>query len=650
MKNLYLLSFIFIIGSLSLSKSVQASHYMGGEITWECIPAGSANAGKYIFQLKVYRECAGVQFGSTQIINSNSPAGNIQVTEISGWPKDISPVCNSNPNFSHITCANATASNMGAVEEHIYRSQPILITGTPPANGWTFYWGSCCRNAATNIVNANSKSWTLRAIMYPYGTQNVYPCFDDSPTFAEVPQSVVCAGYPTNINYLARDFDLDSLSYEWGTPLLSNGSPLTNYVSGYSYQNPLPDSTINPNNIAGKVNKKSGDITFTSFTTGAFVTSLKVTAFKDGVKVAEIWRDMQIVIANCGTNTQPQFTITYPNGQAVVADTINVVAGDSISLYISVGDTQLLPNGAHKSMEMRINGLQFGAYIPSTGGNPPTLSRSTGCINPPCAILSPAPGPNIPITDSSSVQTHFTWQTDCGHVYLNTCCRTFSNTYRFSFMAKDDFCPVPGTINKNLYIRVIRTPIPIIKTNNIHYNYTMMTADFSWKKYIDPDTSFIAYYIYHSNSLNGPYTLIDSIKNINKIVYSHNIGLAQQSYYYLRTRALSCGRPYFSLNSDTLSLDITVLNSTTQTRFELFQNEPNPANSNTKIRYTINKPANGNFRLIDLAGRIILERNIVSKPGMNLIELATSDLSDGVYYYSLSFDKLRRTKKLIIIK
>ena len=54
MKTIKLLLFVAVlIGSPFTSK---ATHYMGGEITWECIPTGQANAGKFIFHMKVYRE------------------------------------------------------------------------------------------------------------------------------------------------------------------------------------------------------------------------------------------------------------------------------------------------------------------------------------------------------------------------------------------------------------------------------------------------------------------------------------------------------------------------------------------------------------------------------------------------------------------
>jgi len=657
MKKQLQLSTLLLILFISIPFISSATHYLGGEITWECIPGGQTDAGKYIFQMKLYRECytiggnAAANFGNTFYLQSNSPAGSILVTEISGWPKDISPDCNSNPNFTHLQCSGMSngAGNMGACQEHIYRSSPIQLNGVPPSTGWMFYIASCCRNSSSNI--SGQQSFRLRAIMYPYGTNNVYPCFDYSPSFAEVPQSVLCAAYPHIINYHAFDYEHDSLAYEWGTPLLSSGTPLSPYITGYSYLNPLPDSVINSNNIAGTVNPKTGDISFTSYTTGAFVTSVKVTAYKTGVKVAEVWREMQIVITNCGTNTPPQLSITDVNNQPINIDTIVVYAGDNIVFNINASSNSLLPNGSQKNIEMRINGKQFGAYIPASGNNPATMSSSTGCVNPPCATLSSPIGPDNPLSNLSSVQTQFNWQTDCGHAqYTYNCCGIFNNVYRFSFMVKDDFCPVPANANRDIYIQIIKTAVPKIKTTNIHYNYTKMTADFSWKKYIDPDSSFISYDIYHSNNLNGPYTLIDSLKNRNKIVYSHNIGLSQQAYYYIKLRALSCGFIDTSMSSDTLSLNIVGIDNPEQTSFELLQNEPNPANGKTSIRYSINKSVKGQFQLFDLSGRKVFTQKIYSKPGLNKFELETSQFGEGIYFYSLSFENQQQIKKLIIIR
>jgi hypothetical protein len=31
------------------SQTASASHWVGGELTWECLPSGSPDAGKFIF-------------------------------------------------------------------------------------------------------------------------------------------------------------------------------------------------------------------------------------------------------------------------------------------------------------------------------------------------------------------------------------------------------------------------------------------------------------------------------------------------------------------------------------------------------------------------------------------------------------------------
>jgi gliding motility-associated-like protein len=545
-----------------LSFNAQASHYMGGEITWECIPAGQPNAGKYIFTMKVYRECAGIQFGNTQTLSSTSPAGSISLTEIAGWPKDISPQCNSNPNFSHITCAGATQSNTGAVQEHIYRSQPIQINGVPPATGWMFYWGSCCRNPSANIVNATSKSFRIRAIMYPYGTQNAYPCFDNSPTFAEVPRTVICTGYPFTYNHNAFDKELDSLTFEWGQPLLSTGSPLSPYTSGYSYLSPLPGTAQNPNNVPATVNPTTGTISFTSYTTGAYVTSTKVTAYKCGVKVAEIWRDMQVVLLSCGTNAPPNVTPPFNNGTSFV-DT--VFAGDNVCFNMSATDFQFLPNGSPQTMSIEASGPQLGVFVPPSGGSQPTLSPTTGCLNPPCATLTPAPGPNYPLTGVFGVQTQFCWQTDCGHLATNVGCGNTSNVYNFVLKVKDDFCPAPA-INIST-ITIVVLPKPTLPPPQIQCAKVLPNGDvdLTWTPVKDTMNTFDSYRIFTSSNAAGPYTVLDSIYDIKQSTYHHSGANANTApvYYMMRTLAGCPGNQALSDSTLAASIHLTV-------------NKPNP--------------------------------------------------------------------------
>jgi len=87
MKNL-----IFVLILFFTFNSVQATHLMGGEITWKCIKTGS-EAGKYIFTVKVYRDCQGIPIGtSIDLTAHNVPTLN-SINLIYIGANDLSPIC-----------------------------------------------------------------------------------------------------------------------------------------------------------------------------------------------------------------------------------------------------------------------------------------------------------------------------------------------------------------------------------------------------------------------------------------------------------------------------------------------------------------------------------------------------------------------------
>ena len=140
MKKLLLLLVLVALGF-----GASATHIMGGEITWECDPNGN-----YLFTLKVYRDCNGIPqdylFPKSWIYqNYTSSPNTITCSFVS--QTDISPPCG-------FPCSNPIE---GSAEEFIYISGPVTLNGTPPANGWIFTWGDCCRNTA--IDNLAEPRW-----------------------------------------------------------------------------------------------------------------------------------------------------------------------------------------------------------------------------------------------------------------------------------------------------------------------------------------------------------------------------------------------------------------------------------------------------------------------------------------------------------
>lgn len=170
MKKLLLLT-VFTLSLLQLN----ASHYMGGEITWDCL-----GNGRFKFTMKLYCECGGdsINFDSTQTIKVyNHPTLSIITMKMIAQ-NDISPFCYS-PSLQ-ITCANyadSTVVNQGAVQELIFTSDfaypnGVLVLGVPPAEGFIFALDGSGRNPSTNILNLASMNWTLRSVMYPFNGYN----------------------------------------------------------------------------------------------------------------------------------------------------------------------------------------------------------------------------------------------------------------------------------------------------------------------------------------------------------------------------------------------------------------------------------------------------------------------------------------------
>jgi len=220
---------IFFFALILTFFNANATHIMGGEITWECIKDPTdPNVGLYIFKMKIYRDCDGTTLSTfSQTLDVwNHPS----VTQIPvDWviSTDISPNCDvTNSGNAALDCIS---NPVGAVEEYIYESQPIALPGIPPANGWHFTWDSCCRNGAiSNLVLSSptspSEGFTLRASMFPYLDASgnaipALPCFDSSPKFNESPQTIICTGYPFAYTHNASDIELDSIVYDWDVPM-----------------------------------------------------------------------------------------------------------------------------------------------------------------------------------------------------------------------------------------------------------------------------------------------------------------------------------------------------------------------------------------------------------------------------------------------
>lgn len=536
---------------------------MGGEITWVCL-----GNGQFRFTLRVYRDCNGIPMPQPAALRVHNHPNITSIALSLVSQTDISPQCNGSGPTINCGMGNTINPIPGVVEEFVFQSAPISLPGVPPPQGWIFTYDDCCRNnSITNLVDPGNTGMTLRAIMYPYNGWGEDPCFDSSPVFAERPAIIICAGSPFQYNHNAYDPDLDSLHYEWASPLdFLNGGPFDPTISappnlifsgGYNINQPLPGPAQNPNNIAPVLNPDNGQVSFTSYTLGLFVTTIKVQSFKCGQLVAEIFREIQIVILSCGANFPPTVTPPFNNGTAF--DT-TVTAGDLVNFTLQGLDLEYLPIGTQQSVTITSSGGQYG-----TGFTNP----NAGCNFPPCATLTQPP----PLTGQpgQGAQTVFNWQTDCNHIAQNNGCISTLNRYTFVFRVRDDYCPAPSqnivTVTINVQAQPTE-PSPSLRCLAVQPNGDVQLT---WVPIPNLVNTFNSYHIYTAASPNGPFTELDSIFNINTNTYTHvGAGANNQSIYYcIRTRS-GCEGIIYSPALDTLqTLFLTVTDPNNGTNAQL---------------------------------------------------------------------------------
>ncbi|MFM7016882.1 MAG: gliding motility-associated C-terminal domain-containing protein [Bacteroidota bacterium] len=598
------------------------SHLMGGEVTWVCQKSGP-NAGRFKFTVKLYRDCNGITAPTTVSLQTNAPGwgAGINCPQISTL--DLSPVGTAGQNPPCPTCATP-GGQLNAVLECIYESSWITITGVPPATGWYFYYNDCCRNAGvTNLGTGGGGNFTLRALMFPYNATNTNPCYDSSPRFAERPQLATMIGNTTTYSSNAVDEESDSLYYEWGRPLDGTTYPGTNYpfASGYAYNNPLPSPTPpqNANNQAAVLNPNSGIVSFLSFNTGSFVTVTKVSSYRCGIKIAEVYREIQItLIANrtvaysggaTGLNTPPDvdtsIIFTYGFQQASLNQYVDTVyAGDTVFTTIQATDFEFVGNTSStmpQSVSFDVTGIQLDTAESFNSGR---------CPFPPCAYLTDVNGNGTTVPTGFGLfnnTINFNWVTSCNHLSKTVGCVRLSNTYNFVVKAFDSFCPSPAVNFFTLSIVVLAPPE--MKASKLYCADVLPSGKVTLSWDIPPDTGlqdtvkyFRKHYIYRAIGA-GPFALVDSDSVATHLTWTDNNVNANAGSvrYYLETKS-GCDllpRP----QSDTLStmyLQVSQVGTNASLSWTPLRTPANPIGSHPKYFIYKEQPAgSGIYNLID---------------------------------------------------
>lgn len=419
MKNLF--KFLLLSIFLILSTRSNASHMMGGDITYECI-----SPGKYKMTIKVYRDCRGIPFNSPDIKlfckdGTNQNSVNYTRTAIN----DLTPTCTGGT----APCNPQNQTSAEGIEEHVFEA--IVDFNTSPFKAMKdagcceilIKVEQCCRNGAiTTISPGNFYTDAMINIC------NVGNKCNTSPQLSIPPVAYVCCNQPFTYNNGVREvIDGDSLSYELGTPLNANNSNET-YTGSFTQSIPMtPYCPPNPGVINCRAlpnakpprgfyfDKETGDIVFTPTKCDEVgVIVMKITEWRRDSSTRKMQiigytrRDMQIVVKQCPDNNPPYFTGN---------NKYSVCEGNKICFTLVSKDDPYLP----KQTRLDTVALTWNFGIP---------------------------GATFTIVDPTAREKEalFCWQTKIGDAR--------SNVYAFTATAKDDNCPRPSSANKGYTVTV----------------------------------------------------------------------------------------------------------------------------------------------------------------------------------------------------
>ncbi len=412
------ISFVFYIILLTLVGKLQATHLVGGQLSYKYLGTSSITGfDRYLVTMFVYRDCAAgtdaVPFDEELtlcIFENNGPRKlHNSIIMTLDYDRKVEPIGNTNCPEVANTCLR-----QGRYTEEI---------SLPNSNfGYILKWERCCRNTQNNLAELSGgpdQGQTYIAYIPPSSFKN------SSPEFSEVPVPFICVNDTTSIRNFAVDKDGDSLSYHFVIPY--QGANTTTavsdfcestmpanqnvvYKSGYSFTNPFGTGGI------ATIDSYNGLTTYLSQSTGRFAVAIEVREWRKGIVISRIRLDLQILVIQCKPNKLPNVSYNNPSNNKWY-----VTAGEKICKDVTGfdDDNQNIALTAYSNL----------------------FSTDTNLFKGTRATFTPNPAVGF-----KTAVGEFCWDTDCNQGRVAP--------YLVTFEVVDDGCPSKfRNVNIEIYVK-----------------------------------------------------------------------------------------------------------------------------------------------------------------------------------------------------
>ncbi|GAB3639977.1 hypothetical protein GCM10027423_06130 [Spirosoma arcticum] len=206
--------------------------------------------------------------------------------------------------FTNPDCAR---QNNLQVSQVVYKADIQLDPNeyTDP-QGYYLIQQNCCRNATiANLINPQTTPF-LFYLEFPALLITGQVVVNSSPVFLPLTGDYICVGSPFTFSTAARDADGDALRYSLVSPLAGTFTantavikpapyPAVNWRAGFNAQQAIPG------NPALAIDARTGLLSVKASQQGLFAFSVRVEELRNGVKIGEVRRDLQLLVIDCPT-------------------------------------------------------------------------------------------------------------------------------------------------------------------------------------------------------------------------------------------------------------------------------------------------------------------------------------------------------------